>query len=479
MKRRSVCLLAVIAIACTVITGSGQGVVLTPKDAYELIPTRSTSANNEQPPPTPQVAAANQQQRTVPPASGNLQANVEDEVQKPSPDEAAVAMSIVPEVGGGFDDEYDLPAKMSLRKYLPPVGQQGNVNHCVAWAIAHAAYSCQIGQQRHDKPDEDCDLFSVAFLINQLRQGEDGMDPSQVIDFVRSDGCASQATMPQDANAASKQAITEAANFRALRKERPTKLEDIKTFIYEGYPVVLVIFLDDDFKSPETSEAPYSWSGEKTSGLHAITAVGYDDTKDAVLIMNSWGDRWKDAGFCWVKYANLERVSDDSWCPRAYVVKIKDAAPFNMRTDEQRYQLKKDRRVYKYRGPAVTLSEWKIDDAACTRQSLFALRRDQTLFRYNDDGSWTVLNDGLLKDKLITMMAADRSHPLHVLSGDGELFEYNESSGRWNQVSLPVRQSATMVDLRRNRVDPELRVTTSEGTVFVRDADDATWALAP
>ncbi len=433
MRRLTIFLCALFA-AGSAIAVNGQGVVLTPKDDYESIPTPAGPA--------------------------------------PSP----AAMSINIGIGAGFKDDYDLPAKMDLGEYLPPPGQQGKTNNCVAWAIAHAAYSCQIGQQRHQKPEHDCDIFSAAFLYEGLREGNDGLDPLKVIEFARKNGCASQASMPADAATTSTQAKAEAKIFRAIRHERPTNLEDIKTFIYEGYPVILVVYMDDGFRSDALNEKPYTWSKSKNHGLHAITAVGYDDSKQAIRIMNSWGTGWKDAGYCWVSYENLESINDDSWCPRAYVVKIKQSAPFNMRTGEERYQLRKDRRVYQRdEDEAVTLSEWKIDDAVCSSDSLFVLRRDQKLFRYNDDGSWTVLNDGVLKDETIAMMAADRFNPLHVLTDDGELFQYNERSGQWSQVSLTSGQPPEVVDIRGS--DGEIYVTTSKGTVFVRDDDS--WTLAP
>ena len=35
---------------------------------------------------------------------------------------------------------------------------------------------------------------------------------------------------------------------------------------------------------------------------HAITIVGWDDSKESYLIKNSWGTGWGDNGYIWVKY---------------------------------------------------------------------------------------------------------------------------------------------------------------------------------
>jgi len=46
-------------------------------------------------------------------------------------------------------------------------------------------------------------------------------------------------------------------------------------------------------------------------GYHCIGIVGYDDTRGAWLIRNSWGTGWGSkcdvgAGYCWIKYGNSE-----------------------------------------------------------------------------------------------------------------------------------------------------------------------------
>jgi len=40
------------------------------------------------------------------------------------------------------------------------------------------------------------------------------------------------------------------------------------------------------------------------SSNHAILIIGWDDSKQAFLVKNSWGTDWGLDGFCWVKYGN-------------------------------------------------------------------------------------------------------------------------------------------------------------------------------
>lgn len=71
---------------------------------------------------------------------------------------------------------------------------------------------------------------------------------------------------------------------------------------------------------------PYPCPGEKAQWGHAIVAVGYDngkkikntkcnkETKGALLIRNSWGTSWGDAGYGWLPYDYiLNKLAMDFW----------------------------------------------------------------------------------------------------------------------------------------------------------------------
>jgi len=44
-------------------------------------------------------------------------------------------------------------------------------------------------------------------------------------------------------------------------------------------------------------------AGRKPSGRHAVVALAHDDHKDALVVRNSWGERWGDRGYGYVTRA--------------------------------------------------------------------------------------------------------------------------------------------------------------------------------
>ncbi|MBI5206396.1 MAG: hypothetical protein HY934_01245 [Candidatus Firestonebacteria bacterium] len=80
-------------------------------------------------------------------------------------------------------------------------------------------------------------------------------------------------------------------------------------------------------QADKNGKIPFPGKGEKIEGGHAIVAVGYDDkmkiknmdskgieTTGALLIRNSWGTGWGDAGYGWLPYEYvLKGLAQDFW----------------------------------------------------------------------------------------------------------------------------------------------------------------------
>jgi C1A family cysteine protease len=90
-------------------------------------------------------------------------------------------------------------------------------------------------------------------------------------------------------------------------------------FGFWGYP--------SSFSGDVKGAFPFPDPGEPAQWGHAVVAVGYDDTikirntqhpkissTGALLIRNSWGAAWGDAGYGWIPYDYmLKNLAMDFW----------------------------------------------------------------------------------------------------------------------------------------------------------------------
>ena len=68
----------------------------------------------------------------------------------------------------------------------------------------------------------------------------------------------------------------------------------------------------------KTGIMPMPKAKEKVLGGHAVLAVGYDNSKQAVIVRNSWGNGWADKGYFYMPYAYItnNNLCDDFWTIR-------------------------------------------------------------------------------------------------------------------------------------------------------------------
>ena len=109
---------------------------------------------------------------------------------------------------------------------------------------------------------------------------------------------------------------------------RDVLLNRIKTYLSAGHPSMFGFTVYSSISQVDkTGKIPYPCPGEKIEGGHAIVAVGFDDkikiknagkcgveTTGALLIRNSWGTGWGDAGYGWLPYEYiLKGLAVDFW----------------------------------------------------------------------------------------------------------------------------------------------------------------------
>ena len=132
-------------------------------------------------------------------------------------------------------------------------------------------------------------------------------------------------TWPPDAPPAEQPPTTlyaDALKNKAISYHRIVQdANDMKVCLAQGYPFVAGFTVYESFESPEvakTGVVPMPKPNENTVGGHAILVVGYDDSKSAWLVRNSWGTGWGIEGYFWMPYPYFEnrQLSSDFWTLR-------------------------------------------------------------------------------------------------------------------------------------------------------------------
>lgn len=224
----------------------------------------------------------------------------------------------------------NLPQSVDLTPHLPPVGNQGNQNSCVAWAIAYGAqtyyakktntewnYTSTSGQLNYEK------IFSPSFVYNQINRGRDeGSSYIDALNLLKEQGVCKWSSMPySDTDYISQPlqiAKDQATNFRIERYfrlgERQDLFSDVKEQLANSHPVIASAVSDINYLQNGYQNNPtnlYLWrtigSYDPRMG-HAILIVGYDDNRQAFKFLNSYGRSWGNDGFGWISYSIFNGV---------------------------------------------------------------------------------------------------------------------------------------------------------------------------
>lgn len=202
--------------------------------------------------------------------------------------------------GGG------LPGKVDLSAHFPTPGHQGMIGSCTAWASAYACKSYHENIERGWGVDSEKHLFSPSFIYNQINGGRDGGSAlEEAIALMQTKGAASLSEMPYTEDyrkQPSSSAYNEAINYKAkfFSRLNPADANSVKKALSDGQPVLIGMLVHEAFFN--YSGGVYSNATGALMGGHAMCTVGYDDSKGAFKIMNSWGTYWGEGGFGWVSY---------------------------------------------------------------------------------------------------------------------------------------------------------------------------------
>lgn len=227
------------------------------------------------------------------------------------------------------------PAAVDLRDApdaFPTVFTQGRLNSCTAEAMSAALH---YDMRRQSLGDAFCP--SALFIYYNERKDENtiGLDhlhgrPVQMRDClltVTTEGVCPDELWPYDPAKLDVRppdaAYERAESHRVQSYHRVLQdLAHLKACLAGGFPFVFGVRLYAGFPLANTagrSEVTMPGPGAQPLGGHALLAVGYDDSRGAFIVRNSWGAEWGDRGHCYLPYEYLTdpSLSFDHWVVNA------------------------------------------------------------------------------------------------------------------------------------------------------------------
>jgi len=230
-----------------------------------------------------------------------------------------------------------LPA-VDLRAHCPPIEDQGSLGSCTAnAAVALIEYFERRASGKHIDASR---LFVYKVTRDILGWTGDtgtylrttmgalvlfGAPPERYWPY---DGTPSAINVHYDVEPTSF-CFAFGADFKAIKYYRldgpgvtgPSLLAAIRQYVAAGLPSMFGFPVYPEYDSPLPGGLiPFPSPTSPLRGGHANVVVGYDDNKmigadkGALLVRNSWGTGWGDAGYGWMSYRYVtEALATDFW----------------------------------------------------------------------------------------------------------------------------------------------------------------------
>lgn len=224
------------------------------------------------------------------------------------------------------DETGNLPSSVDLSDKFPPIGDQGQYGTCVAWAVGYNLKTALNGIDNQWSASELSQTSNqtspkdIFWAIPSAEKGSDcnGTQFESAMDMLISRGGASLETVPYsgmgDCSQSPEQSWTQDAsdnklvNYRKIADQSNTAsmtVLNFKAYLAEGRPIAIGAKLGDRFMRWNSDEV-IDYDTYQNPGMqhayHAMVLAGYDDSRSAFRVINTWGNTWGNTGTIWIDY---------------------------------------------------------------------------------------------------------------------------------------------------------------------------------
>ncbi|MEN6349926.1 MAG: C1 family peptidase [Syntrophomonas sp.] len=194
-----------------------------------------------------------------------------------------------------------LPYKYDLSQYVTFTGSQDGWGGCIGRSIIH---TIEIENEMKCKYSPD-----PSFWYMHQRQEFQTSGPINTANILATLGICPEASCPSNYDNAT--AIS-GGGWNLTSMPVPTAANDQEAAYYK-------VFLSDPYTADISTMKQYlkqygplllgGWmyiiQGSNPQEGHCVTCVGWDDSKQAFKLLNSWGDQWNGDGYIWLNYSDV------------------------------------------------------------------------------------------------------------------------------------------------------------------------------
>ncbi|WP_028101434.1 C1 family peptidase [Pseudoduganella violaceinigra] len=233
--------------------------------------------------------------------------------------------SNLPPVGGAipFDGgfpSFDLSDQSFLARgsypiQLPTPGDQGAQGSCTAWAVGYAGATQCMRASGKSLPAaiSPADLF--AKIRNRLSPDAcaQGSQIHYAMDVLVQEGATTLDLAPYSDRQCGIATAARTFNLDGYSRVNAADTVSIRGSVQAGQPVSFGILVNQTFQSLNTGNI--IWAPNGTGGGHALSIIGYDDSRQLYKVINSWGTAWGQKGYFYISYADFARYAIDVCIP--------------------------------------------------------------------------------------------------------------------------------------------------------------------
>ena len=236
----------------------------------------------------------------------------------------------------GFSDE--LSSSKSLAINVPSVGNQKDTGSCVAWATSYYALSTIYNRKfnitsEEGKKAHSFDPWYTYSMVNELKNDNEdcdsGLRVSDAFSLLKQIGPKKMFYPPFNYYCNESWNIDKVEKmYGYLSPYQVTSTDFAKPSDYKtsnlikteidkyGFPVVITIgnYSSNSLRNVG-SDGIFRPVYQERDGGHATTIIGYDDYKNggSYRVVNSWGKKWGDDGYCWIKYSDFKKYGEGAY----------------------------------------------------------------------------------------------------------------------------------------------------------------------